>query len=90
MDARAIADRVIAIIAPEAKVRKEDITPSTSFAELGIDSLQGLSMIYELESELGLTLQDVNPAQINTVGDIIAVLTRAGQGTVVDNSTVES
>ena len=39
------------------EINAEDITPDTTFASLGIDSLDIVEMIMDLESELGVELE---------------------------------
>lgn len=49
----------------------ERITPDTTLAELGADSLDSVEMIMALEEELDLSISDDVAERIQTVGDAI-------------------
>ncbi|HVF48485.1 MAG TPA: acyl carrier protein [Pyrinomonadaceae bacterium] len=52
----AIAERVIETIARSQKVSAEQITLDTTFAELGMTSLDALGLIFDLEEEFGVEI----------------------------------
>lgn len=52
----AIADRVFALIAEYAGTSPDDISLDTSFEQLGVDSLDGLTIMSELEEEFDVSL----------------------------------
>jgi len=57
------------IIAEHVECDVEDIKEDTTFESLGIDSLDTVEMVMELEEELGTELQlDV---KLTTVGDLL-------------------
>ncbi len=73
-----IADRVIAIIAEQAMLDPEDVTPQMRLSELGIDSLGVVECIFGIEESFGLTVPfnantpDQPGFDISSVGAIIA------------------
>ncbi len=53
----------------------ETITEDTDIrADLGLDSLQLMSLAVQLESEYGVTISDRDAANIQTVGDVMKLL----------------
>ncbi len=53
-----ITQRVIRVIAHNQHVDPSTINPDSTFAELGIDSLDGLHILFALEEEFGLDIPD--------------------------------
>ncbi len=49
-----------------------EITPDTTFEELGIDSLDMLDMVMKVEEELGVEIE-LNPS-ITTVGALVELI----------------
>ena len=52
----AITDRAFALIAEYAGTSPDDISLDTSFEQLGVDSLDGLTIMSELEEEFDVSL----------------------------------
>ena len=50
-------DKLVAYAAKQLEVDPQDITPDSTFESLGIDSLDIVEMIMDLESELGVELE---------------------------------
>jgi acyl carrier protein len=48
------------------------VTPDATFAELGIDSLDGINILFALENEFNLNIPDDAAKQVRTVADLIA------------------
>lgn len=62
-------EKLAKIIAEHVECDVEDIKEDTTFESLGIDSLDTVEMVMELEEELGTELQlDV---KLTTVGDLL-------------------
>jgi len=62
-----IASRVAAVIARAQHIDVERVTAESTFAELGIDSLDGLSIIFELEDEFGIEIPDEDARRYTSV-----------------------
>ncbi len=74
-----IRERVIDIICTNLGVNRERVTDVTSFQEdLGLDSLDVVELVMELEEEFTLTVPDDSVEDIKTVGEAIDRLARAG------------
>ena len=62
-------EKLVAYAAKQLELDPEDITPESSFESLGIDSLDVVEMIMDLESELGVEL-DMEGQKIATFGEL--------------------
>lgn len=73
-----IKDRVIAILAEQALLEPSDVTPENSLAELGIDSLGLVEMIFAIEEEFDVSVPfnanepDAGDFDISDVNSIVA------------------
>ena len=70
-DRAAVAQRVIAVVAKARKIPSEQITLETTFEELGMDSLDGLNLIFELEEEFNINIPDENALTVRSVGQLV-------------------
>ncbi len=50
-------EKLVAYASRQLEINADDITPDTTFASLGIDSLDIVEMIMDLEAELGVELE---------------------------------
>jgi acyl carrier protein len=69
-----IVGRVISVIAQTQSIPVESITWKSTFEELGIDSLTGLSLVHELENEFGVEVPNEQVLAIRSVKEIVACL----------------
>ncbi len=79
-----LKQRVIAIIADTQQISPETINLNSSFEDLGIDSLGGLTIVGEMESEFDVSLPNEEALMIRTVGQAVDSLRRQlpeGEGT---------
>ena len=66
-----LSQRVISVIAATQHIPAEKITPESSFQELGIDSLDGINILFALENEFNINIPDDEAQTIRTVHDAI-------------------
>jgi acyl carrier protein len=66
-----VAARVIAILASVKRVAPETVSPSATLEELGIDSLDRVNILFELEGEFNVDIPDAEARKITTVAEII-------------------
>ena len=66
----AIVQRVIKVFAEFKKRSPEEITPEMTFDELGLDSLDGLNLVFELEEEFGLMIPDDKVKEMRSVSQV--------------------
>ena len=63
--------RVIAAIAKNQGIPVERILPESTFANLNIDSLDGLRLVFELEEEFGVDIPDDAAKTFKSVGEVV-------------------
>jgi acyl carrier protein len=66
----AILQRVIKVFAEFKKMSPADITPDTTFEQLGLDSLDGLNLVFELEEEFNLMIPDDKVKEMKSVREV--------------------
>lgn len=71
-----LTQRVIAHIAQVHSIPAESITPENTFDELGIDSLGAMSLVADLEIELGVDVPNEELLKVKTVGHAADSLAR--------------
>ncbi len=69
-----VAAKVISIIAAVKRIPAESIRPEATLAELGLDSLDKINVLFELESAFDVDIPDEDARNISTVGEIISTL----------------
>ncbi len=62
-------EKLVAYAAKQLEIDPSEITPESSFESLGIDSLDIVEMIMDLESELGVEL-DLEDQKISTFQEL--------------------
>ncbi len=73
------AERVIAVIADVLECDVKDVSTSSRLESLGMDSLDAVQLVMELEDEFDITISedDADAEDILTVGDIIRYIESA-------------
>ena len=66
-------EKLVAYASRQLDINADDITPDTTFASLGIDSLDIVEMIMDLEAELGVELE-MEDEKIATFGELAAFI----------------
>ena len=78
-----IQARVLRVIATTQRIPLEKVKPDSTFEELGIDSLDGINILFAVESEFNINIPDDAAQNIRSVRDVvdgIAKLIESGQG----------
>lgn len=71
MDAGAIKEKIVGIIANQLGIDQTDVTPEASVVDdLGADSLDVVELIMALEEEFNLEIPDEEAEKIKSVQDI--------------------
>lgn len=67
------------------------LTPKASFTQLGLDSLDSMDLIIEIEERLGIDLEDQDAeTRISSIADAIQVFTEyASQGRLAEHSAIK-
>ena len=66
-----LSQRVIAVIAATQHIAVEKISEESSFQQLGIDSLDGINILFALENEFNINIPDDEAQSIRTVRDAV-------------------
>ena len=72
MMADAVAEKVIATLASVKRIPAEKITMDSNLQELGIDSLDVFTLLFELENAFKISIPDDDVRSIKSVSDIVA------------------
>ena len=76
LDQLDVTTRVIQLIATSKSLPPETIPPTTTFAELTIDSLDKINLSFEVEELFSIEIPDAALNSLRTVGDVIAGVER--------------
>ena len=66
-----LTTRVAAIVAKKQRVAVETISAQSTFAELNIDSLDGLQLVFALEEEFHVDIPDDAAKEFRSVGEVV-------------------
>lgn len=75
-----IEDKVIEIITREQHLQPGVVRPDSTFEELGIDSLDGVNILFALEEEFKIDIPDVVAQNMKSVRQVVDSLTRVIEG----------
>jgi acyl carrier protein len=67
----AVAEKVIATLASVKRIPAEKITLETNLQDLGIDSLDVFTLLFELENAFKISIPDDDVRSIRSVKDIV-------------------
>jgi acyl carrier protein len=66
-----LTERVRRIIAAAQHLPEEKVTADSTFAELNIDSLDGINILFAVESEFNVNIPDEAAQTIRSVRDVV-------------------
>jgi acyl carrier protein len=75
-----VADKVLAALAAVKHVPRESITLDSALADLSVDSLDTITLLFELEEYFHLTLPDDVVRSLRTVRQIVEAIERSLAG----------
>jgi len=75
-----VAEKVIDIIAREQHLQPGVVKLDSTFAELGIDSLDAVNILFALESEFKIDIPDAVAQNMRSVRQAVDSLTRVLEG----------
>jgi acyl carrier protein len=84
--ADAVAARVIATLASVKRIPADTITLNANLQELGIDSLDIFTLLFELENAFHISIPDDDVRSIRTVSDIVEGVKKLIAATPPDTS----
>ncbi len=77
IDSPSVEQRVIAAIARSKRVDAAGIRPETTFEDLGMDSLDAIELLFEIEEEFDLTVEDEAVQGKENVGQVVEAVSEA-------------
>ena len=66
-----VAEKVIATLASVKRISADKITLETNLQDLGIDSLDVFTLLFELEKAFKISIPDDDVRSIRTVNDVV-------------------
>jgi acyl carrier protein len=66
-----IEERVLKVIATSKRIPIESVQPESSFEALNIDSLDRLNILFDLESEFEIEINDEQAKQVQNIREMI-------------------
>ena len=71
-----IQDRVLRVIATSRRLPLESVHVDSTFEELGIDSLDRLNILFDLEGEFEIEIDDDEAKKVTNLHEMIAGVTQ--------------
>ncbi len=66
-----IQDRVLKVIATTKRIPLESVHPDATFESLGIDSLDRLNILFDLESEFDIEINDDDAKKVANIHEMV-------------------
>lgn len=66
-----ITERVLDVIAASQRIPREKVTIDSKFEDLGIDSMDGVNILFGLEGEFDINIPDDQARNIRSVRDAV-------------------
>ena len=67
-----VQDRVLKVIATTKRIPLDTVHPDSSFESLGIDSLDRLNILFDLESEFDIEINDEDAKKVQNIHEMVA------------------
>ena len=67
-----VEGRVLRVIATSRRLPLDSITPDSTFEQLGIDSLDRINILFELENEFDISIDDEQAKTIANIPQMVA------------------
>jgi acyl carrier protein len=71
-----LIQRILGTVAKAQRLPLEKVTLESTFEELGIDSLDGISLVFALEQEFNISIPDDEARSIRSVRQIVEGVAR--------------
>lgn len=66
-----IEERVVRVVAETQHIDPATVKPGSTFEELGIDSFDGINLLFAIETEFDIHVPDEDAKKLRTVGEMI-------------------
>ena len=71
-----IQARVLRVIATTKRIPLANVTPDSTFEELGVDSLDRLNILFDLESEFDVEINDEDAKKVSSIHQMVDGITQ--------------
>lgn len=71
-----VLERVLRTLAETQKIPVETVTADATFEQLGIDSLDGINILFALENEFSISIPDESARQVKDLRELAAGVQR--------------
>lgn len=78
-----VLEKVVSVISNIKRIPEDQITIESTFAELGIDSLDGVEIVCELEEQFGVAIPDDIARSMTSVRQVVESLQPLVDGAAV-------
>ena len=85
-----LTQRILKVIADSQKLPPEKVTIDSTFEELGIDSLDGVNILFALENEFNINIPDEGVQSLRTMRQMVEALDKLLSGGHADAAPVQS
>ncbi len=79
-----LTQRILKVIADSQKLPPEKVTIDSTFEELGIDSLDGVNILFALENEFNINIPDEGVQSLRTMRQMVEALEKLIPGGQAD------
>ena len=69
-----IFEKVARIVADQAKISLENVVPETNCTDIGLDSLDKVEILMEVEEEFDVEISDQEAQKLETVEDLVNLI----------------
>lgn len=83
-----LTQKVLTVIANTQRIPVEKVSVDSSFEELGIDSMDGVNILFALENEFNITIPDEAAKQIRNVRQMVEGVEKLLAGGTADAAAV--
>ena len=66
-----VAEAVVAALSKVKHIPRERVSLDSTLVDLGVDSLDAITMLFELEDQLQITIPDEAARSVRSVGDMV-------------------
>jgi len=71
-----VQERILRVVSSLKRIPPESVTPDSNLQELGLDSLDSVNLLFELENEFNVSIPDEFTQGITTVRQIAERMTQ--------------
>lgn len=67
----ATTEKILDLVAATKKLPREKVTIDSTFEELGLDSLDAINLVFEIEGEFNISVPDEAVRSVHSVRDLL-------------------